>query len=147
MALPALDQLRDDARLERSDAVLINDVDRLARDVDHPGIVKRDLERQNLPVIFREFQSEAGPMANLVVSILENLRRVRARTDLRPYTGAFTVDRAPARNITNDYVSLALNFTCTGTLVGFLATKSTSLPLFVSNVTSVGSFTFLCASN
>jgi site-specific DNA recombinase len=70
MARPALDRLRDDARLGRFDAVLINDVDRLARDVAHLGVIKRDLERQNLWVIFRKFPSEAGPMANLMVSIL-----------------------------------------------------------------------------
>ena len=70
MARPALDRLRDDARLGRFDAVLINDVDRLARDVAHLGVIKRDLERQNLRVIFRKFPSEAGPMANLMINIL-----------------------------------------------------------------------------
>ena len=70
MARPALDRLRDDARLGRFDAVLINDVDRLARDVAHLGVIKRDLERQNLRVVFRKFPSEVGPMANLMVNIL-----------------------------------------------------------------------------
>ena len=70
MARPALDRLRGDARLGRFDAVLINDVDRLARDVAHLGVIKRDLERQNLRVIFRKFPSEVGPMANLMVNIL-----------------------------------------------------------------------------
>jgi site-specific DNA recombinase len=70
MARPALDRLRDDARLGRFEAVLINDVDRLARDVAHLGVIKRDLERQDLRVIFRKFPSEAGPMANLMINIL-----------------------------------------------------------------------------
>jgi site-specific DNA recombinase len=70
MARPALDRLRDDARVGRFDAVLINDVDRLARDVSHLGVIKRDLEKQNLRVIFRKFPSEVGPMANLMVNIL-----------------------------------------------------------------------------
>ena len=60
MARPALDQLRDDARLGRFDAVLINDVDRLARDVAHLGVIKRDLERHNVRVIFRKLPSALG---------------------------------------------------------------------------------------
>jgi site-specific DNA recombinase len=67
---PALDRLRDDARLGRFQAVLINDVDRLARDVVHLGVIKRDLEKQNVQVIFRKVQSEAGPVSNLLVNIL-----------------------------------------------------------------------------
>jgi len=39
-------------------AVLVNDVDRLARDVSHLGIVKRDLESQNVSVIFRKLPGE-----------------------------------------------------------------------------------------
>src|SRR5579871_4494638 len=45
LARPALDRLRDEAHNKAFDAVLINDVDRLARDVTHLGIIKRDLER------------------------------------------------------------------------------------------------------
>lgn len=45
MARPELDRLRDDAQKGVFEAVLINDVDRLARDVTHLGVVKRDLER------------------------------------------------------------------------------------------------------
>src|ERR1043166_1893114 len=62
MARPELDRLRDDARGGRFQAVLINDVDRLARDVAHLGIIKRDLEKQNVRVIFRKLPAEAGPM-------------------------------------------------------------------------------------
>src|ERR1700722_993379 len=46
MARPDLDRLRDDSRAGLFQAVLINDVDRLARDVSHLGIIKRDLEKQ-----------------------------------------------------------------------------------------------------
>lgn len=70
MARPELDRLRDDARSGRFQAVLINDVDRLARDVVHLGIIKRDLERQNVRVIFRKLPSEQSPMSNLMVNIL-----------------------------------------------------------------------------
>src|SRR5438105_2435780 len=44
MERPELDRLRDDAQKGVFAAVLINDVDRLARDVAHLGVVKRDLE-------------------------------------------------------------------------------------------------------
>ena len=48
MARPALDRLRDDASRGLFDAVLINDVDRLARDVSHLGVIKRDLEKRRV---------------------------------------------------------------------------------------------------
>ncbi|MEP6960486.1 MAG: recombinase family protein [Acidobacteriota bacterium] len=67
---PALDRLRDDARGHRFQVVLINDVDRLARDVAHLGVIKRDLEIHELTVIFRKLPSEAGPISNLLVNIL-----------------------------------------------------------------------------
>ena len=70
MARPELDRLRDDARSGRFEAVVINDVDRLARDVAHLGIIKRDLERQNVRVIFRKLPAEESPMSNLMVNIL-----------------------------------------------------------------------------
>ena len=54
MARPDLDRLRDDAQKGCFEAVLINDVDRLARDVTHLGVVKRDLERNGVQVIFRK---------------------------------------------------------------------------------------------
>jgi hypothetical protein len=47
MERPQLDRLRDDGRNGRFAAVLLNDVDRLARDVTHLGIIKRDLERHD----------------------------------------------------------------------------------------------------
>lgn len=70
LARPALDRLRDDAGKSLFDAVLINDVDRLARDVTHLGIIKRDLERSGIKVIFRKIPSENSPTHNLLVNIL-----------------------------------------------------------------------------
>ena len=70
LARPALDRLRDDAGKKRFDAVLINDVDRLARDVTHLGVIKRDLERSGVRVIFRKIPSENSPTHNLLVNIL-----------------------------------------------------------------------------
>ena len=70
MARPELDRLRDDARAGRFQAVLINDVDRLARDVTHLGVIKRDLEKNNVRVIFRKLPSETSPISNLMVNIL-----------------------------------------------------------------------------
>ncbi len=70
LARPALDRLRDDASKRLFDAVLINDVDRLARDVSHLGIVKRDLERSGVEVLFTKLPTEKGPTSNLMVNIL-----------------------------------------------------------------------------
>ena len=52
------------------DAVLINDVDRLARDVTHLGVIKRDLSRHGVLVIFRKLPAENSPTNNLMVNIL-----------------------------------------------------------------------------
>ncbi len=70
MERPELDRLRDDAQKGIFDAVLINDVDRLARDVAHLGVIKRDLEKKGIKVIFRKLPSEASPTYNLMVNIL-----------------------------------------------------------------------------
>lgn len=70
MERPELDRLRDDAQKGVFDAVLINDVDRLARDVAHLGVIKRDLERHGTKVIFRKLPSDASPTSNLMVNIL-----------------------------------------------------------------------------
>ncbi len=70
LARPALDRLRDDATKGLFDAVLINDVDRLARDVTHLGIIKRDLECSGVRVVFRKIPSENSPTHNLLVNIL-----------------------------------------------------------------------------
>lgn len=70
LARPALDELRDEASKGKFNAVLINDVDRLARDVAHLGIIKRDLERRGVNVIFRKLPAENNPTTNLMVNIL-----------------------------------------------------------------------------
>lgn len=70
LARPELDRLRDDASKKLFDMVLINDVDRLARDVTHLGVIKRDLERLAVRVIFRKLPGEQSPTHNLLVNIL-----------------------------------------------------------------------------
>src|SRR5581483_6818299 len=70
MERPELDRLRDDALKGVFEGVLINDVDRLARDVAHLGVIKRDLERKGIKVIFRKLPSDTSPTYNLMVNIL-----------------------------------------------------------------------------
>src|SRR5229473_8331546 len=70
LARPDLDRLRDDASKGLFTRVLINDVDRLARDVTHLGVIKRDLERHGVQVIFRKLPAEHSPTHNLMVNIL-----------------------------------------------------------------------------
>jgi len=70
MERPELDRLRDEAQRGVFDAVVINDVDRLARDVAHLGVIKRDLERRGVKVIFRKIPSDTSPTSNLMVNIL-----------------------------------------------------------------------------
>src|SRR5450755_194287 len=70
MERPELDRLRDDAQKGVFEAVLINDVDRLARDVAHLGVIKRDLEKKGIRVIFRKLPSDASPTNNLMINIL-----------------------------------------------------------------------------
>jgi site-specific DNA recombinase len=67
---PDLDRLRDDASKGLFSLVLINDVDRLARDVSHLGVVKRDLERHKVQIVFRKLPAEKSPTYNLMVNIL-----------------------------------------------------------------------------
>lgn len=70
LARPELDRLRDDAAKGLFDTVLVNDVDRLARDVAHLGVIKRDLERLGVRTVFRKLPSEANPTNNLMINIL-----------------------------------------------------------------------------
>ncbi len=70
LARPELDHLRDDASRGLFDIVLINDVDRLARDVTHLGVIKRDLERLGVRTVFRKLPGEQSPTQNLLVNIL-----------------------------------------------------------------------------
>ena len=67
---PALDRLRDAASRGSFDTVLINDVDRLARNVMHLGIIKKDLERRSARVVFKKLPAENSPTHNLMVNIL-----------------------------------------------------------------------------
>jgi hypothetical protein len=59
MARPELDRLRDDARHGRFRAVQMTSI-RLARDVAHLGLIKRDIEKQNVRVAYRKLPSEEG---------------------------------------------------------------------------------------
>lgn len=70
LARPQLDRMRDDAARGLFNIVLINDVDRLARDVSHLGIVKRDLERRGTQIIFRKLPADQSPTSNLMINIL-----------------------------------------------------------------------------
>lgn len=70
LSRPALDRLRDEAARRHFDLVLLNDVDRLARDVAHLGIVKRDLERSGVKVVFRKLPADESPTYNLMVNVL-----------------------------------------------------------------------------
>jgi site-specific DNA recombinase len=70
MERPELDRLRDDAQKAIFDAILVNDVDRLARDVSHLGVIKRDLEGKGIRVIFRKLPADTSPTYNLMVNIL-----------------------------------------------------------------------------
>jgi len=67
---PELDRLRDDASKNAFDVVVINDVDRLARDVSHVGVVKRDLARHGVQIVFRKLPAGDSPANNLMVNIL-----------------------------------------------------------------------------
>lgn len=70
LARPELDRLRDDAAKSLFNIVLVNDVDRLSRDVTHLGIIKRDLERKGVQVIFTKLPAERSPANNLMVNVL-----------------------------------------------------------------------------
>jgi len=70
LARPGLDRLRDDASKGRFDAALVNDVDRLARDVSQLGIVKREFEKLGINLIFKKLPNESSPTHNLMVNIL-----------------------------------------------------------------------------
>ena len=50
--------------------VLINDVDRLSRDIANLAVVKRDLEAKGVDVIFKNLPSDRSPLSNFMVNIL-----------------------------------------------------------------------------
>jgi site-specific DNA recombinase len=70
LARPELDRLRDDAGRGLFGMVIINDVDRLARDVNHLGVIKRDLEHKRVRLVFRKLPTTADPMSNFMINIL-----------------------------------------------------------------------------
>src|SRR5882724_1569590 len=79
-------------------------VDRLARDVTHLGVIKRDLEGKGIRVIFRKLPSDASPANNLMINILGSFaeferemisdrtrRGVRYKVEIRrQYLGSLT---------------------------------------------------------
>lgn len=67
---PALDRLRDEATKGLLEAVLINDVDRLSREMLHLGIIKRDLEKKGIKVIFRKLPNSGDPLSNFMINVL-----------------------------------------------------------------------------
>ena len=70
LARPALNKLRDDAGKKLFDIVLINDVDRLARNVAYLGYIKRELERSGVKVIFRKVPLNDNATDNLLLNML-----------------------------------------------------------------------------
>ncbi len=70
LSRPALDALRDDAGKHLFEGVLINDVDRLSRDIANLAVVKRDLEAKGVDVIFKNLPSDRSPLSNFMVNIL-----------------------------------------------------------------------------
>jgi site-specific DNA recombinase len=70
LSRPELDKLRDDAAKHLFGAVLINDVDRLGRDVANLAVVKRDLEAKGVEVIFKNLPNDRSPLANFMVNVL-----------------------------------------------------------------------------
>lgn len=70
LARPQLDRLRDDAEKGLFEAVIVNDVDRIGRDVSLIGIVKKDLERKNVQLIFRKISNSGSPADELMINML-----------------------------------------------------------------------------
>jgi len=67
---PELDRLRDKADKGLFDAVLVNDVDRLSRELTHLGIIKKDLEKKNVKLIFKKLPNNGDPISNFMVNML-----------------------------------------------------------------------------
>jgi len=67
---PELDRLRDDAAKDLFEAVLVNDVDRLSREMLHLGIIKRDLERKGAKLVFKKLPNSEDPLSNFMVNVL-----------------------------------------------------------------------------
>jgi site-specific DNA recombinase len=67
---PELDRLRDKADKGLFEAVLVNDVDRLSRELTHLGIIKKDLEKKNVKLIFKKLPNNGDPISNFMVNML-----------------------------------------------------------------------------
>ena len=67
---PELDRLRDDADKGLFEAVLVNDVDRLSRELTHLGVIKKDLEKKNVKLIFKKLPNNGDPISNFMVNML-----------------------------------------------------------------------------
>ena len=67
---PELDRLRDEADKGLFDAVLVNDVDRLSRELTHLGIIKKDIEKKNIKLLFRKLPNNGDPISNFMVNML-----------------------------------------------------------------------------
>ena len=66
---PELDRLRDDASRGLFDAVVVNDVDRLSRELTHLGIIKKDLESKGIKLIFKKLPNNNDPASNLMINM------------------------------------------------------------------------------
>lgn len=58
---PELDRLRDDAAKGLFECALVNDVDRLSRDVVNLGVIKRDLEKKKSEAYFQKIAKQRWP--------------------------------------------------------------------------------------
>lgn len=67
---PELDRLRDKADKGLFEAVLVNDVDRLSRELTHLGIIKKDLEKKNIKLVFKKLPNNGDPISNFMVNML-----------------------------------------------------------------------------
>lgn len=67
---PELDRLRDEADKGLFEAVLVNDVDRLSRELTHLGVIKKDLEKKNIRLIFKKLPNNGDPISNFMVNML-----------------------------------------------------------------------------
>jgi len=67
---PELDRLRDGADKGLFEAVLVNDVDRLSRELAHLGIIKKDLEKKNVKLVFKKLPNNGDPISNFMVNML-----------------------------------------------------------------------------
>ena len=70
LARPELDRLRDDAEKGIFEAVVVNDVDRLGRDLTNLGVVRRDFERKGVKLLFRKLQNGDSPADSLMVNMM-----------------------------------------------------------------------------